>query len=572
MKKLLLSFFAILMFGITYSQTQLTSITPNTLGVGQTNIVTTITGVNLNFAGASPAGVRLIGPATLGGRQKTFLSNNVLTANFTVPNLPHFIGTYDLNYIVYDSLTSTYRNCSLPNAVTISSTSPTVSGFIYHDANQNGIKDIGENPIANQYVVLNPTNVYAYSNSQGNYAFFVQPGSYTINYPTSGANYALSAGSPSSYNVTVTNASSGNNFGVHSTYYDFNTTCYNYHWLRCFDSTYHYLSVTNRSNISYSGHLDYILQSNMNYVSSSFPLTVIGDTLRWPFTINAISTVDFFNSLKIANPGPGLPISAQLNVYANVNGTDSLVATSSYASWTTCSYDPNDKSVQPPGAGSQNYTLFTDELQYRIRFQNTGTDTAYHVVVRDTLDSDLDLNTFRILGSSHTVNTELMPNGLVKFTFLYIMLPDSNVDESASHGFVSYAIKAKTGLAENTFIDNTAYIYFDYNDAVITNTTNNTMVSVIPTGISDIYNDGGGLSIMPNPANNFSQVNFNNDSHSELTLSVFNLLGEVVFKTEKVTTGKVIINTANLNEGIYLVRVTDNFKTNYSGKLEVLKK
>lgn len=572
MKKLLFSFIAMLMFGITHSQTQLTSITPNNWALGNAHITTTITGVNLNFAGASPSSVRLVGPATLTGSLNIFLNNNVLTSSFNITNSPYFIGTYDLNYTVYDSSSATYNTCSLANAVTITSTIPTVSGFIYHDANQNGVKDVGEGPIANQHVVLNPSNVYAYTNSQGYYAFFVQSGSYTINYPTSGVNYTLSAGSPSSYTVNVTNHSIGNNFGVLSTYNNYSTTAYNNYSPRCFDSTYHYISVTNHSNISYSGHVDYILDPNMNYISSGFPLSLIGDTLRWPITMNPISYQYFYN-LIIANPGPGVPISAQLRVYANVNGADSLVASSNNPWWmTTCSYDPNDKSVQPQGVGSQNYTLFTDELQYRIRFQNTGNDTAYHVVIRDTLDSDLDLSTFRILGSSHTVNTELLPNGLVKFTFMNIMLPDSNVNEPLSHGFVSYAIKAKTGLPENTFIDNTAYIYFDYNDAVVTNTTSNTMVSVIPTSITDIAKDKGGLSIMPNPTNNFSQVYFRNDSNSELTLTVFNLLGESVFKQEKLITDRVIINTTDLPEGVYLVRVTDNLKTNYIGKLEVLKK
>ncbi|MBK9490010.1 MAG: hypothetical protein IPO07_15465 [Haliscomenobacter sp.] len=61
--------------------------------------------------------------------------------------------------------------------------------------------------------------------------------------------------------------------------------------------------------------------------------------------------------------------------------------------------------------------------------------------------------------------------------FKNINLPDSTNNEPESHGFVSFRIKDRSGLAEKTTIDNTAYIYFDQNPAIVTNTTQNIMVS-----------------------------------------------------------------------------------------------
>jgi len=56
-------------------------------------------------------------------------------------------------------------------------------------------------------------------------------------------------------------------------------------------------------------------------------------------------------------------------------------------------YDPNDKQSDPKGVGSDQYIEANSELEYKIRFQNTGTDTAFTVVVRDTLPDELDVTT-----------------------------------------------------------------------------------------------------------------------------------------------------------------------------------
>jgi hypothetical protein len=63
------------------------------------------------------------------------------------------------------------------------------------------------------------------------------------------------------------------------------------------------------------------------------------------------------------------------------------------------------------------------------------------------------------------------------------MLPDSHINEPASHGWLMYRIKLKDNLALGTQITNTASIYFDYNAPVVTNTTLNTfdlVASVCP--------------------------------------------------------------------------------------------
>ena len=57
------------------------------------------------------------------------------------------------------------------------------------------------------------------------------------------------------------------------------------------------------------------------------------------------------------------------------------------------------------------------------------------------------------------------------------MLPDSNVNELASHGFLRFRVKPVNGLVIGDVIKNTAAIYFDYNLPVYTNTEMTTVVA-----------------------------------------------------------------------------------------------
>ncbi len=141
------------------------------------------------------------------------------------------------------------------------------------------------------------------------------------------------------------------------------------------------------------------------------------------------------------------------------------------------SYDPNDKTVYPEGAGANNDVKRGTPLIYRIRFQNTGNDTAFKVVVRDSLPNNLDIATLRIGAASHSYTYKITgkANAVLEVTFDNILLPDSTTDELGSHGFFYFNIQHKKGLPINTEIKNEAGIYFDFNAPVITNTAKITL-------------------------------------------------------------------------------------------------
>ncbi len=155
------------------------------------------------------------------------------------------------------------------------------------------------------------------------------------------------------------------------------------------------------------------------------------------------------------------------------------------------SYDPNDKAVSPQGVGTERYTPTDAPLDYVIRFQNTGTDVAYKVVVVDTLSEYLDISTLRVGTVSHPYRMTVTGKGrpVLTFTFDDINLPDSTADEPRSHGRIQLGIKPKAGLPEKARVENFADIFFDYNEPIRTNTTLNAIYDVPPVVVEAVRLD-----------------------------------------------------------------------------------
>ena len=226
------------------------------------------------------------------------------------------------------------------------------------------------------------------------------------------------------------------------------------------------------------------------------------------------------------------------------------------------SYDPNDKRAFPL-SGTDNYTIKPNEnIKYQIRFQNTGNDTAFTVVVEDVMSPLLDLSTFETGASSHPYEIEI-DDRTVKFIFNNIMLPDSNVNLVGSNGFLTYYVDQLPDLNNGTEIKNEAGIYFDFNDAVITNVTTHTIDDGI-VGINEIKI--ADFDISPNPANDFINLKIGNDFDQNGSISIYNIIGKKVlnhFYSGQQTT--LDINT--LENGVYLIKIEDESGNKKTRKL-----
>ena len=214
----------------------------------------------------------------------------------------------------------------------------------------------------------------------------------------------------------------------------------------------------------------------------------------------------------------------------------------------TGSYDPNDKAG--PATISPDQVSNQDPIDYFIRFQNTGTDTAFTVVVSDVIDQQLDISSVSGIQTSHLSNTFTDADTLY-FVFHDILLPDSNVNEPASHGYIHFSIEPQTTLMTGDTIKNTANIYFDYNTPVITNTVNTVVYE--PAIITSMEaSDAASISVFPNPANANERLTLSGE-HLE-SANLYDLNGRLIQRL-KLTYNKVQLN--GIDSGNYYLRITN---------------
>jgi len=217
------------------------------------------------------------------------------------------------------------------------------------------------------------------------------------------------------------------------------------------------------------------------------------------------------------------------------------------------SYDPNDKQASP-----DIYTVAAvqsgERLFYTIRFQNTGTYPATFVRITDTIALELDLTTLRIESSSHQMVWSLRGSGIAEFYFPEIFLPDSLSNEPASHGWVTYSIAGRKNLEPGTPVRNTAYIYFDYNLAVQTNTTETIVTAPSGTSMPERLANGG-LILLPNPGSEEVRCLFPQIKPNEAAiLQVFNRFGQLI--TEIVGANpETVLHVGTWPAGAYVVIV-----------------
>lgn len=235
----------------------------------------------------------------------------------------------------------------------------------------------------------------------------------------------------------------------------------------------------------------------------------------------------------------------------------------------TYSFDPNDKSAVPTGYNEEHFIRANEQIEYQIRFQNTGTDTAFRVEIVDTLSTLLDPLSLKVGASSHPYKLDIYPGGIIHFVFDPIALPDSNANEAASHGLVQYRIAQKPDLPDGSVIENTAAIYFDDNAPVYTNTTFHTIGYPFLTVSSWApYTPGVAVSITPNPFRDQAVLTVEGKQLSQGRVSLYDLHGRLL-QTSEMTNNQTVLHRGTLPPGVYFFQITENGVGVGSGKIQV---
>ena len=214
------------------------------------------------------------------------------------------------------------------------------------------------------------------------------------------------------------------------------------------------------------------------------------------------------------------------------------------------SYDPNNKlvsrnSVEP---------FFEDYLYYTINFQNTGNAPAINIRLEDELSGNLNLETFQVVGYSHSNHFDLIDDQLIVY-FPEIWLADSMSNEAESKGYFQFRIKPIPGLDEGSSIENTAEIYFDFNEAIVTNTAITNFETIVTVQEAEI--EYGSVNIYPNPNGGEFNIASNGQDISGI------ILYDQSFREMEVRQlisgdQPVRIQMENMSPGLYILEVRFN--------------
>lgn len=233
------------------------------------------------------------------------------------------------------------------------------------------------------------------------------------------------------------------------------------------------------------------------------------------------------------------------------------------------SFDPNDKQGFPIGVTEGHFIEPNTSVEYLLRFQNTGTDTAFNITIIDTIDQGFDLNTIQVGAASHPYQWAVHNRTLV-FNFRQILLPDSTTNEKDSHGFVKFKIEPIGDLPLQTQLRNEVDIYFDFNELVRTNRTlhtiNEQFLDIIQS-TPPLDPNGIVLQVYPNPGQEI--VTFKIKGHTlgeEGVIRFYDALGRLV-RQAPFRGQYYFFERRQLQQGIYYFNIQSKGQSFANGKL-----
>ncbi|MDO7875152.1 T9SS type A sorting domain-containing protein [Hymenobacter sp. ASUV-10] len=441
----------------------------------------------------------------------------------------------------------------------------TIRGTLYLDQNGNGSYDTADLPFP-QTVVMNATqatlNSFGSTDVAGEYVTYTGTGAYTLPLPVPPKHYTISQPTTGPYTGNFTgfgNVDAGRDFGFRpvANQADVRVVLTPYGAVRPGFVARYRVTLENVGTTTASGSVAVVLDSHLSYVASAPSGSRTNQTVTWTYSnLAPLSRRDFDLSFSLpvnAVLGTAISSTATAPLSGDVEPSDNSSAT---AQTVTGSFDPNDIAV--------NYSRLSpaqiaagQPLDYTIRFQNMGTDTAFTVVISDTLDfHKLNLSTMQLVAQSHNCIWSLTGTGLLTVRFLSIKLPHRTADVIRSQGFVRFRVQPRPTLAVGEIIPNRAHIFFDYNAPVTTNTA--TTAVLLP---SAVLNTRPALawSSYPNPATEALTIEAELPTAGLVQLQLLDVLGRPVQQRQLPTPAGAFRQTLDLGAqapGLYVLRLT----------------
>ena len=430
----------------------------------------------------------------------------------------------------------------------------TIQGNVAYDVNGDGCNGVDDIALPNVNIAISDGSVITGTSTDNT-------GNYSYNAATTGTYYLLpNIENPTFFTITPTNASTNfastnnnvfnqdfciTNNGVNP---DVEIVLAPIQFARPgFDAEY-VLTYRNKGNQVTSGTINFMYDDTvLDFVSSTQMISSqTTGMLNWNYTnlapfesrsINIILNVNSPAETPSVNNGDELDFLATINPIAGDILPDDNQ--SEYEQTVVGSYDPND--ITCVEGSVVNPDEIGEYLHYIINFENTGTFFAENIVVEMDIDpAQFDINTLRLLSSSHGINVAISGN-MVRFIFQGIFLP---ID---GKGNILLKIKSQSSLVENDTVSNDARIFFDYNLPIQTNVAETTY-AILST---EQFETDRNITIYPNPTKDNVIITANNRIKS---IELYDMQGSILTK-ENYNSKNVSLNMSNQAAGIYFIKI-----------------
>lgn len=406
-----------------------------------------------------------------------------------------------------------------------------ISGRVYEDEDSDCIQDGGERNLSARDVLLQPGNRIRTAATDGTYSFQVPAGTYTLTLlPRAHWSQTCPVGGAAQV-VTLAPGEivTGKDFGSHQdqNVQDLRVSLAAGRARIGFITTYA-VKYENVGSIGLPATVVLTLPPEVVY-DSSVPAGVPNQgnhTVTWSLPMIAPEVGDLLYVRAMVPQGttPHTFLQAEAEIQPILGDAIPGDNHASVSQEAVAACDPNEKHVLPLGEMQP-----SDELRYHIDFQNVGSAEAVNIVVRDTLDANIDITTVTFGATSHT-STIAIEDRVIVWTFTDINLPYSGSDEPGSHGFAEFWARPVAEFGPGMEINNRAAIYFDFNDPVLTNWVRNFVPS--PAGFdSDAAGSAGDFTLEAaglNPGRGPFRLLLHLDSDGLVATQVFDPTGRNV--------------------------------------------
>jgi uncharacterized repeat protein (TIGR01451 family) len=422
---------------------------------------------------------------------------------------------------------------------------------VFHDQNENGVKDPDENGIPNHLFKYGDQDAYTFSDQEGDFSI-LDP----FNAPLTISPVPLSSYAVVTPMDAVVNAPDAlPDFAVSFPTDEEDLRIHLVHGSppRPGFETQAIINIQNVGAEIMDASVSFEFDPALAFLEADpVPSSIDGNTLSWEFDqldILAWETIKIDFLVDVSTPlGTILTHTAELSPGSNDETPDDNISTINVE--VIGSFDPNDKLVDQ-STMTEAQLLAAEPIEYTIRFQNTGTAPAIFVRIEDELDPNFDLESMKILAYSHPFELELDDSGALQFIFNDINLPDSTHNEPESHGFVKFsiALHPDPGLIGTT-IENTAAIFFDFNAPIITNTAE----TIIEVETSAVSASGSTLVVeaFPNPTSGVIRIHIHPAQKTNgALLRIYNSLGQLIWQGPYQTE----VDLTGFGEGIFLLEI-----------------